>query len=373
MNNHNPTPGTPEADALRDAATDAGLTELISPESVGVSLESPDDFLARMKREDAQELPQPIAKSKVPRRRAATIAALAVAAAALLVLGVIQPWHPTVATADTPPVLDYEFAKASNIAYAPGEDATAELLKLSDIASQTTLDQGSGPIQHVLTSAMFATISEDGAEKASAAQIPKIVESWIDPDGSLRTTETNGKPLGPDGRGLTKAAKSQQPATDSDDTFAAGSVDSQFIANLDSSPAAVREALLKRTRCPAHDRGSRQSLCLYQQITDLYSRFVVPPKIASAFWQTLADEGRFRLLGTVQDRDRRSGIGISFIPESHPFSRLILIISPKTGQLLGTEEILIKQQPDLDVHVPAILSFTAILSADFVKTQSDSR
>ena len=72
-----------------------------------------------------------------------------------------------------------------------------------------------------------------------------------------------------------------------------------------------------------------------------------------------------RSLGAVKDRAGRSGVGISFIPAHAPMFRLVLIISPRTGELLGTEEILIKDSPDIGFTAPAIMSFTAILQSRY--------
>ncbi|MFI5430210.1 hypothetical protein [Aeromicrobium sp. UC242_57] len=80
----------------------------------------------------------------------------------------------------------------------------------------------------------------------------------------------------------------------------------------------------------------------------------------------LSEEPSLRSLGSVNDRAGRSGIGISLIPADSPQFRKILIISPDTGGLLGTEEILIKNDSDVGIKAPAIYAFTAILDARYV-------
>lgn len=209
--NDSRSPDFDEAEELRAAATSAGIPETLSPGTFGINLETADEFLARMKINDGTDEFGP--RRKALKRRLLVVSGAAVAAT-LVVLTVVQPWHPSTATADTPPILDYKFAAAGAIAYAPGKDPTSELLELSQVAHHSNQAKPEGEVQHVLTSAMFANISDAGSGKAHAAQVPQTAETWLNPDGSLRSLETNGKPLGPDGRGLTAGAKRQkQPAS----------------------------------------------------------------------------------------------------------------------------------------------------------------
>ncbi|MCW2747769.1 MAG: hypothetical protein JWP10_911 [Nocardioidaceae bacterium] len=106
-------------------------------------------------------------------------------------------------------------------------------------------------------------------------------------------------------------------------------------------------------------------MCLYFSVRDLYSNYVVSPKLASALWTMLAHEENFSLLGNVKDRAGRDGVGISIIQKSTLTERFILIISPETGKLLGDEEVLIKKTPKFDLEAPAIMSFTAYLDSSF--------
>jgi hypothetical protein len=80
----------------------------------------------------------------------------------------------------------------------------------------------------------------------------------------------------------------------------------------------------------------------------------------------LRAERGFRLLGAVEDRVGRVGVGISLIAADAPEFRHVLIADPKTGRLLGTEEILIAPVDGIDLEAPAIMSFTAILESRYV-------
>ncbi|MEO6471614.1 MAG: CU044_5270 family protein [Aeromicrobium sp.] len=363
MNHDDRSPESSESELLRRAAKAAGLRQTISPELLGIELESADEFLTRMRDNDRAE--QEESKSKAIRRRVLMATGVA-AAGSVLILSVIQPWNTSTAIADTPPILNYQFASPSKIAFAPGEDPVKDLLALSKVAKSSSGTETSGDVQHVLTNALFANIGDEGTSKSHTVQIPQIEETWLRPDGSLRTVERSGKPLSPDGRGLSVGASPQQPDS-ADETEPKGSLDANFVKSLPASADGVRAALLKRAGCTARDPGTLRSLCLYNQIADLYSKYVIPPQVASTFWKVLAKERGFRLLGKVEDRANRPGIGISLIPTNRNQYRLVLIISPLTGQLLGTEAILIKQQKSLDVQTPAVMSFTATISATYTK------
>jgi hypothetical protein len=95
----------------------------------------------------------------------------------------------------------------------------------------------------------------------------------------------------------------------------------------------------------------------------LAGNHVLPRPTLRVFWLILAEEPALRDLGLVRDRVGRPGVGISLISPDFKQFRRILIISPKTGELLGNEEILIKADEDLDLKAPAIYQYSAILDS----------
>lgn len=346
-----------ELELLRRTITSAGLLPLIEAPHEERGLESAEDFVARMRSVDAREH-----AIGVRRRRLTSLAGSSLVAAAALVLFVAQPWQQPVASADTPPVLDYEFASATSIAYASGEDPRAELLALSAAAAKQRPDPSEGKVQHVVTDNWFANVDHNSA---TAAVVPQIDEAWLSPDSSLRLVQKRGAPLAADGRGLpTSGSWDDIPATD-DETYPAGSNDANLVHELPADPEGVRDELLNQRGCEDRQRGLARSFCLQQQIVELHRNYVVPPKTHATMWRMLADEKGFRLLGKVKDRAGREGTGISLISDQDPNYRNVLIISPDTGELLGSEVILIKTLPKVDLRAPAITSFTAFLESEY--------
>jgi hypothetical protein len=347
-----------EHDRLRDEARAAGFDASLTPESLGIELESADDFLARMQSEDAH------ADSKRRTIRSLVIACSAVAAAAVVAVAVLQPWTSPTAAADTPPVLPYEFADAQNIAHAPGKDATATLRRLAKTASETPAASSGGTYQHVVTDNWYANI-DDKADQDSVAVIPTVNETWLSADGGLRLLERRGAPLAADGRGLPQKGSWDDLPAKSDETQEAGSIDAQAIADLPRRSSALKAALLKLTQCDTSGQGPQRARCLLTQIDQYNSFYVLPPRVTAAFWSLLADQDAARLLGTVKDRAGREGVGISLIPPDRKQYRFVYIVSPATGRLLGIEEILIRFDPNLKLRTPAITRFTAFLESGF--------
>lgn len=346
---------------LREEGRQLGMPGQITREAVGLQPVSVEDLLARIKAPtESSSAREPGVVPIRPRRR--VVVRLIVAAALIAgVLGaVLNPWQQRPAVADTPPVLDYEFANARDIAYAPGEDASPTLMRLARTADSQLPVERKGSTQFLLTENWFVDL-EDSRE---VQLIPRQRESWLSPDGSRRIRETAGTPLAADGRGL-KADDVPAQAGAIDETYPPDGLDAQLIDKLGTNTDDVRNALLDLGECEDRQVGPARASCLYQEVVALYARYVIPSDMAATFWRVLAAEPTMRSLGSVRDRAGREGVGISYVPADAPEFRKVLIISRGTGELLGTEDILIKSEPDLDVKAPAIYGFTAILTARY--------
>lgn len=361
MSNHDNLGPADEIEALRNTARAAGFADSIDPESVGIQLDSPEAMLQRAK---ASEESSPVPIHRRRRTRLALLASGAVAATTALVLGVVPMLPDSSAGASTPPVLGYEFAAAADIATAPGKPARDELKRLSAVAATSPAPTGNGTTQKVVTDNWFASI-ESTDDSISTVLIPRIVETYLRADGSFRTVERTGKPLSPDGRGLPKQGKWDDDPKSADETLPAGASKPDFATALPLDPDGLIKELLSGTGCRAANNDTARTNCLFRQVNALYSQYVVTPRLTSAIWAAMADQPGVRLLGAVNDRAGRSGIGFSLIPEDEPHTRFVLIVSPTTGQLLGSESILIKKDRDSDVQPPAITSFTAFLDSRF--------
>lgn len=355
------TPGRDDLEELRRLAKEIGMPGEVRPADHGIVLESPQEFLARMRR-TAEAVDKTATPDELAHRRRRVGTWLCVAAAAIVgiaTVAVANPWAQEEATAETPPVLSYQFAKATDISYAPGKDARSALLALAKAArAQANAPLTSARIQYVQSTNFFSS-GEETAKGFTTKLIPTTVQTWTSPDGAQTVLETPSKPLGPDGRGLSKSEP--DPETHKYQTFPAGNIDANRIKNIGSTPAEIRQELVKTADCDPNATDTATAQCLYQEISGLFTQYVIPPKTAAIFWTILANQPGFRTLGDVTDRAGRAGVGISVISSEAPQFREVMIISRATGQLLGVEEILIKSNRKLGLKAPAVNNFTAIL------------
>ena len=84
----------------------------------------------------------------------------------------------------------------------------------------------------------------------------------------------------------------------------------------------------------------------------------------ATIWRMLAEEEGIRSLGTVKDRTGRDAVALSFIWDGAPEYRAILLADPKTGQVVGSERILIKPSSSSPVKPPAIEEFFAVVTSE---------
>lgn len=355
-----------EIQTLRDAAAQAGIRGPIDPHEVGIELESAAELLTRLKAQDgaADEL-----APRRSRRRRISLIASSVAAAGVVVAGVLQPWGSTPVQAMVPAILDYEFAAADAISVAAGEDPAPVIRQLADAASSLPDPPARTGTQYVVTDNWYADIEAETVEEAEADNsvlTPQINETWLAPDGSVRIVERRDDPLPADGRGLPAKGEWDEQPKSSDETSPASSKDPDLASTLPTDPGGLRDALLKIAGCADTTPGTTRAFCLYQRIVTLNNRYVLSPRLNAAVWQMLQDEKGFRSLGEVKDRAGRTGIGISLISDDQPQYRYILIADPETGRLLGSEQILIAPADGIPIKPPAIMSFTAILESKYI-------
>ena len=354
---------TGELEQFREQARRLGFSDT---DDIEADLESADDFIARMKARDSNSQTSPT-EARPSHRRWAFTALAATAAAIIAVALVFRPGAAPVEAAP-PPILDYEFASAVRIAYAPGQDPAEGLNLLSAAAATASPTQSNGPVQHHVSDNWFSDIDEQGGSVIT----PRVTETWLGPNGSRVSRDAVGVQLSPDGRGVPTTAPTNSPDATTE-KLPAGTFDADFVETLPTSPNELRTVLLNHIGCDSkNEPNAERSQCLYTEIAELFMTYVVPPKVAEAMWKMLASEVGFTSLGSVEDRAGREGVGISMLTEERPDRRFILIGSTETGQLLGTEEILIKRDPDLAVEPPSVISFTTITIANRMRAVPNS-
>src|SRR5262249_20064249 len=98
---------------------------------------------------------------------------------------------------------------------------------------------------------------------------------------------------------------------------------------------------------------------------------IVSPRLDAAMWRVLAARPDVRYLGKVFDRAGRAGVAVTF--SNHSGERLVLIISPSTGQLLGAEDLLLYGASALHLTAyPAVEGYTIFLTEHWTKTMTGS-
>ena len=185
------------------------------------------------------------------------------------------------------------------------------------------------------------------------------------PDGRFRTRAHLGEPLTADGRGVPQGGRLDRGTTFFDEeNEPAGSRDAQFFVDMPNTVDGVRDALLDDIECLDRRRGQERSWCLTDQLREPSQTYVIPPDVMASIWRMLAQEEGIRSLGTVKDRTGRDAVALSFIWDGAPEYRAILLADPKTGQVVGSERILIKPSSSSPVKPPAIQEFFAVVTSE---------
>lgn len=344
--------------AIRAAAERLGMPAHDPRHSM--SIESADDFVTRMRRQDNTPAATQPGLAWIRNHRTQLIGAVAACTALLGMIGVVGPWGGSSALAQTPPMLTYGFADAGEVAYAPGHPAGSSLRKLSQIAGQDKSSPGSlGSVQHVQTSGWYAQLDSRASSK-SAQVVPTVRDVWLESDGSLLTEERRGNPLTIDGR--VDGISAETP--DRRETIPPNTFDPTRASSVGSNPAEVRAKLLRHAQCE-NKGAATTTACLYREIVGLNENWVIPGALTSAFWTILSEQRDIRSLGTVTDRAGRPGIGFAIDLGGSPKIRRILIIDSQNGRLIGIEDVLTKDDTDTQVDAPAVYAFTAILKSEW--------
>ena len=352
-----------ETAELRRQMRSTGISDYLENDLPDIELESSESLLARLKSIEESDFGTPGPRRGSKRRLAPTLLAGTAAAVVASVLVALQPWSAPVAQASTPPILDYEFAEAARISDAPGVDPADTLEQLALAAERTRSGMSPTAMQHVVTEGW--SIEKDFDPDPDSTIIATRTENWLRPDGSFRTRAHLSEPLTADGRGVPRDGRLDRGTEFFDETNEpAGTFDADFFADMPNTVDGVRDALLDDIECLERKRGQERSWCLTDQLRNLPRKYVIPPDVMAAIWRMLAEEEGIRSLGTVKDRTGREAVALSFIWDGAPEYRAVLLADPTTGQVTGSERILIKPSSSSPVKPPAIEQFLAIVTSE---------
>jgi len=239
--------------------------------------------------------------------------------------------------------------------------ARALLLRLGRIAGrQPARPRPPGAdIGYVLTNEWYMSVAVAGGTN-TVAITPQVDQTWTAPDGTARQVEHSGKPwVGPIGSLLTlRGVDHRRPASDS--TSRTTEQFGPLVAGLSANPARLRAQLLRASEYRGDPRRVPEAYQLMGVIADLQHQ-PVPPRLEAAIWRVLAGQPDIRYLGTVIDRAGRRGDAVA--TTIGRAERLVLIISPSTGRLLGEEDIDLTNPGALNIRkFPIVTSYVAYLS-----------
>ncbi|MGH3448783.1 MAG: CU044_5270 family protein [Nocardioidaceae bacterium] len=284
---------------------------------------------------------------------AVVVALVAVVVVATGVGGVPLLGAPSRASAATPALLHYQ-----------GTSKTAEQV-LTEAAEATAKRPAPPPgrYAYMKTEGWGLTTSVDGPSHSSSMVVPRVSEIWRADNGSGHGIDYQGKAVPP---GTTP----DPGAITGDGTvhnYGPGGMRGDWkLSELSADPVKLRHQLLAGDPSgnnPAIPDGAE----LWVAVTQLLDTHQPSPKLQAALWRVLARLPHAHALGPVVDRAGRHGVGVAYssdyggLPTSYR-----LIIDPNTGRLLGDSEVLTKDAGKLNVPIPSVITYGAILAAGHV-------
>jgi hypothetical protein len=241
--------------------------------------------------------------------------------------------------------------------------ARSLLLHLAKVAERQPAVQPppGADVGYVLTNEWYMSVAVAGGTN-TVAVIPQVDQTWTAPNGTDRQVQRNGKPwVGPVGSQLTlRAAESGPPVSDL--TFRTAEEFGPLVRSLSGNPARLQAQLMRASTYHGDPSPPLPAYQLIKIITDLHHQ-VVQPWLEAALWRVLAGQRDVRDLGTVVDRAGRMGDAVATTVGGDGNERLVLIISPSTGRLLGEEDIFLTNPGALNIRTfPMVTSYVAYLT-----------
>jgi hypothetical protein len=266
----------------------------------------------------------------------------------------------------TAPLLHYTLTgivKPGNTIETP--TARSVLLKLARAAEhRAPLPRSPGARISFVVTSEWSLDSSNSSGKTSSVIVPEVDDTWFAPNGKSRVLSRQGHPvivvIG--SKETLRSLEGGPPV--SSERFPA-EPESPVVAHLSLHPSALKRELLR-----ADPSGQPLSYRLVDTIRVLHEQ-IVSPRLDAAMWRVLAARPDLRYLGRVIDRAGRDGVAVAFSLRSG--ERLVLIISPSTGQLLGAEDLLLSGAPALHLTAyPAVVGYTIFVDQRWARTMNGS-
>lgn len=301
-----------------------------------------------------------------PTRRRIGRAVVLLAAAAVLAVGLVtvRPFTgPDTAMARTPPILQIQDGGGA-ILERPTTPASGELRRLAGLAADGE-EPTDGPVQLIVRSSwLLSTDEAAGDTAAKSVLVPVHSEQYFQPDGTVRSIERRGDPLDSEGHLTDVTGSWSDVEPRSDETFEGPEGGPDYPSTLSNDADELASQLVPD---PAECVGSA-TRCVVAAMTFLHYSYTIGPQLNAALLTVLSQQQDIRFAGLSTDRLGRSAN--AFVTPGTDLSRTILLFAPEDGTFLGSEEILVKDSPDLGLEAPAVIEFTALEDSGRVSTAS---
>jgi hypothetical protein len=285
------------------------------------------------------------ARSKPHHAHGRRLAVIAVASGIALVLVVGLPFLPwrtaPAALAATPPLLSGQLAPGTS-----GQAVADELNQLAAAAARSDLSGRLGG-RHATWD---LTTRVHGAAPVRSTVVPLEVSLEVGADGSWHRTSAYGPPVAGD----VNAADLPAPGEiESEEVFPPDRVPRIFPEQLAQDETGLREQL--EAAHPIDRLGTAELLVA---LTDLAKEQTPSPATRAALLSLLAEPADVRALGSMTDRDGREGRAFAVDSDMTGLpTRYVIIVDPRTGAVLASEQVLTERPGRLAVEVPAVISY----------------
>lgn len=258
----------------------------------------------------------------------------------------------------------------ANVSTAP--QAADEIVSVIN-AAVTSIPVARGEVQFI---AKIESLRESGLEE-DGQQFHQIglrrVDTWIAPDGSGQISETTGSQVVDVSRGSELDATAIY-GEEQCWQYPVGHFNSKIVARLPRDPAQLRLALIDYACGDVSAAGqSEQDRCMISAVPFFYNQYVIPGDLAAAFWATISESPELRSLGDTTDRLGRPAAAFAMLEgeDRDGASVLVLLVSPDTGRLIGTEEVDLYNQ-FLGITEPTVVTITLFVDAKHVAAIGDT-
>jgi hypothetical protein len=249
------------------------------------------------------------------------------------------------------------------------QPAATMLRQLAAVAESQPASISSG--WYYLETASWSTFNGSGPNDAPAG-MPNVLEQWINPDGSQRVV--NHVDLPAPTAGLDAWLHEGLPLSGGrTETHTITAAKPQFPSSLSTEPPLLQQQLLDAELGSDHSPGPPTNVELLTALEDLRAQQPIEPALQAAVLEVLANQPDMLSLGTATDRLGRIVDAVAIDSDySGLATRYVLLFDPTDGQLVGSEDVLIKRAGSLDVAVPSVISYVIYVRDGHVRDETSS-